>query len=142
MKKDLQFKHYSQFMEKYKRKELDSINLDFDLKPLEKPPLLMPKRVKKAIKSVRKHYKWRYYSTPPFAMKRKKITQEQRDRLRKERGDLCQDCRQLRAHNFHHLNGIPSDNRDENILLVCVLCHIKRDRHMRIVRAVNRYYPR
>lgn len=142
MKKDLQFKQYSQFMEKYKRKELDSIVLEFDLKPPEKQPLLMRPRVKKGIKSVRKNPKWRYSSIPAYAFKRKKITQEQRDRLRNERGDLCEDCKRLKVHNFHHLNGIPSDNRDENILLVCVPCHKVRDKHMRIVRAANRYHPR
>jgi DNA-directed RNA polymerase subunit N (RpoN/RPB10) len=78
--------------------------------------------------------------TPVYAYKRTVLSLEQRARLINERGTKCQTCKRLLIRHFHHINGIPSDNRDENLLLLCIPCHKEADKQMRLKRLTKRYH--
>jgi hypothetical protein len=78
--------------------------------------------------------------TPVYAYKRTVLSLEHRARLINERGTKCQICKKLLLRHFHHINGIPSDNRDDNILLLCRPCHREADKQMRLKRLRKRYH--
>jgi len=56
--------------------------------------------------------------------KRLRIPPEYKSRLVGKRGFICQRCKKRMFDHMHHVNVDPSDNRPENVLLVCEECHI------------------
>lgn len=45
--------------------------------------------------------------------------------LIRERGGLCERCKENIYHHLHHLDGNPSNNNPSNLLLVCYDCHLE-----------------
>ena len=54
---------------------------------------------------------------------RRAITKQLKIRLVTKRGGLCEDCREELFQQVHHIDGDPSNNDEDNLMLVCYDCH-------------------
>lgn len=60
---------------------------------------------------------------------------ELREEILNERNGICERCATYHANQLHHINRDPSDNRKENLRLLCYDCHVIEDgRVKKIVR--------
>lgn len=50
-----------------------------------------------------------------------------REEILKERSGICQRCGVPDSNQLHHINKNPSDNRKENLKLLCYDCHLNED---------------
>jgi hypothetical protein len=55
--------------------------------------------------------------------RRKPIPRETIIRLLKTRGVICENCHERDFEHFHHIDGNRADNKDKNLMLLCVKCH-------------------
>ncbi|MBM3154955.1 MAG: hypothetical protein FJ008_06425 [Chloroflexi bacterium] len=78
-----------------------------------------------------------------FKTKRKPVAKNKREFIRNGQKSLCKNyakCGQSlkRGGHLHHKNGNPSDNRYENLVLLCTKCHKEMTRIQREKRAKER----
>ena len=62
----------------------------------------------------------------------KDFTEELKEKIREQSGRLCKDCGKIEKQNrrrldVHHINGNKHDNREENLIPLCTVCHYKRE---------------
>jgi excisionase family DNA binding protein len=49
---------------------------------------------------------------------------EIRERILKERGEVCEHCGKERSNHVHHIDGSRTNHADNNLLVLCPKCHL------------------
>ena len=80
-------------------------------------------------------FEQRFYNQNPITKNnRNPNAPKTRERLISRRGTNCQKCPidlrgNTRLLHMHHINGVSGDDRDNNLLLLCALCHAQQPGH-------------
>ena len=56
---------------------------------------------------------------------------ERRDRIMRARGRTCQQCGDGGRLELHHVDGDPSNDAPDNLMLLCLDCHVEAGRVVR-----------
>lgn len=71
--------------------------------------------------------KWKESNYVKLNHQQENLNQKYRRKLLKERGEMCEICKKTENIHMHHIDFNNANNRNDNLLLLCNLCH--EDKH-------------